>query len=494
MIVMKFGGSSVASASAIELVTDIVHRHLERRPVVVVSAMGKTTDRLQEIFQHAVRGSSYSAWRQLETLRQFHTQETKRLLGEHAPAFLEEKIAPLFAALHDTLIQIQEGLKPTPAVKDLVLSFGERLSSQILAAALQYKRFIPTTHVHAPDVIVTDDRFTQAAPLLWETYARLRRTVAITAQSSVVVMGGLVGATVDGAITTLGRGGSDLTASLVGAGGSAEEIQIWTDVDGMLSCDPRVLRGGYRLLSIAYDEAEEMARLGAKVLYESTVGPAVRQGIPIVIRNSRFPEIEGTTISPTATRKPGTVKSVACRTGMAVIGLTVRGAAGLQGISEGLNELFNRNAIAVQLVQARPDGVSFAVEDSPRLPELLRGIDSCVQVTVADRMTVVSLVGDGITAGNAVAARVQSALRHTDIRMIAQGSSRLSISVAIPEDGMGAAVEELHREFFRAPDPDIFAITPESERRVPVVGVTPGETGLWIHAGDSAGTPAFDAS
>jgi aspartate kinase len=494
MIVMKFGGSSVASASAIELVTDIVHRHLERRPVVVVSAMGKTTDRLQEIFQHAVRGSSYAAWRQLETLRQFHTQETKRLLGEHAPALLNEKIEPLFGELHLQLIQIQEGLKPTPAVRDLVLSFGERLSSEIVAAALQHRRGIPTTHVHAPDVIVTDDRFTHAAPLLWETYAKLRRTVAMAAQSSVVVMGGFIGATTDGAITTLGRGGSDLTASLVGAGISAEEIQIWTDVDGMLTCDPRVLHGGYRLQSLAYDEAEEMARLGAKVLYESTVGPAVRQGIPIVVRNSRYPDVEGTTIGPAAVRKPGTVKSIACRTGMAVIGLTVRGAAGMQAISEGLNDLFMRNGIAVQLVQARPDGVSFAVEDSPRLPDLLRGIDSGVQVTVADRMAVVSLVGDGITAGDGVASRTQNALRHTEIRMIAQGSSRLSISLAIPEEGIGTAVEELHREFFRAPDPDIFAVTPESERRVPAVGVSGGDDGNWMHSHESAGTPAFDVS
>src|SRR5262249_43572523 len=157
-------------------------------------------------------------------------------------------------------------------VKDKVLSFGERLSSRIVAAALQ-NIGIPTTHIHAPDAIVTDAQFTHATPLLWETYARLRRTVALVAPEQVVVMGGFIGGAADGRPTTLGRGGGDLTASLVGAGISAEQIQIWTDVDGMLSCDPRVLRGGYRLRSIAYDEAEEMARLGAKVLCELTVAP-----------------------------------------------------------------------------------------------------------------------------------------------------------------------------------------------------------------------------
>jgi aspartate kinase len=464
MIVMKFGGSSVASATAIEWVVGIVKQHLERRPVVVVSAMGKTTDRLQEMFQHATRGSAYSAWRQLEDLRQFHIQETKRLLGQNAREILQNRIEPLFRELHGILIELEEGRKPTDALKDQVLSFGERLSSEIVAAALQHNGGIPVSHVHAPDVIVTDNRFTCAKPLLWETYAKLRRTVAIAARETVVVMGGFIGATADGAITTFGRGGSDLTASLVGAGISADEIQIWTDVDGMLSCDPRVLHGGYLLRSIAYDEAEEMARLGAKVLYESTVGPAVRQGIPIVVRNSRHPEIEGTVVGPGAVRKPGTVKSIACRKDMAVVHLTVRSIAGLAGIVEGLSDLFVRHGIAVQLVQGRPDGVSFAITDSSCLPEILRQIDERVQVTVEERMAVVSLIGSGITADDGTAIRMQKVLKTGQVRMMARGSSLLSISVAIPEACLLAAVEELHREFFRAADPDIFVATPESER------------------------------
>ena len=465
MIVMKFGGSSVASAASIEWVAGIVHRHLERKPVVVVSAMGKTTDRLQDMFDHAARGSSYSAWRQMEDLRQFHIQETTRLLAENARPFLEEKIAPLFRELHGILIEIEEGRKPTAELRDRVLSFGERLSSEITAAAFR-QNGIQAIHRNAQDLIVTDGRFTQARPLLWETYAKLRRTVALAARESVVVMGGFIGSTAQGAITTLGRGGSDLTASLVGAGISADEIQIWTDVDGMLSCDPRVLRGGYQLRSLGYDEAEEMARLGAKVLCAATVAPAVRQGIPIVIRNSRHPEIEGTAIGPAAVRKPGTVKSIACQREMAVIHLTVRGAAGLQPISHGLHDLFARHGIAVHLVQARPDGVSFAVADSPNLPELLRGVDRAVQVTVEERMAVVSLVGDGITSGAGVFERTRNALRHADIRMTAQGSSRLSISLAIPETSLSAVVEDLHREFFRSPDDAIFSVTPEVERIV----------------------------
>lgn len=463
MIVMKFGGSSVASATAIEWVAGIVHQHLDAQPVVVVSAMGKTTDRLEEALRHAARGSSYQAWRQMEDLRQFHVHETKRLLGENARAFLDEKILPLFHELHDILVQVEEGAPVTPEIKDRALSFGERLSSEIVAAAFAHAG-MKVAHVNACDAIVTNDSFGHAAPLLWETYARVRRSVAIAARESVVVMGGFIGATTDGRITTLGRGGSDFTASLVGAGISASEIQIWTDVDGILSCDPRVLRGGYRVRAAGYDEAAEMARLGAKVLHPDTVAPAVRQSIPITIRNSRHPDLEGTVIAPQAPRQTAAVKCIACLKDMAVIHLNVRGAAGLASVSDGLHELFARNHIEVQLVQARPNGVSFAVTNSAGLAGMLHHLDSSIAVTVEESMAVVSLVGSGITAGSAIAARVESVLKSKEVRMTAQGSSSLSMSFAVPEPALAGCVERLHREFFRAPDAGLFAATPESAR------------------------------
>jgi aspartate kinase len=474
MIVMKFGGSSVASAAAIEWVSGIVHQHLHSQPVVVVSAMGKTTDRLGEAFAYASRGSSYSpysAWRKFEELRQFHIRETKRLLGENARTFLDRKIFPLFADLHGVLVELEEGAPATSQLKDRVLSFGERLSSEIVAAAFA-QAGMSAKHANACDVVVTDDAFGGAAPLLWETYAKLRRTVAIDARESVVVLGGFIGATSDGRITTLGRGGSDFTASLVGAGISASEIQIWTDVDGILTCDPRVLRGGYRLRTVGYEEAAELARLGAKVLHPATVAPAVRQGIPITVRNSRRPELEGTYIGPSAFRQKPSVKCIACLTEMAVIHLNVRGAAGLATVSDGLHQIFVRNRIDVDLVQARQDGVSFAVKNSAAVPDLLRHLDSSIGATVEENMAVVSLVGSEITAGPEIAARVQSALQGQNVRMTAQGSSRLSMSFAVPEPALAGCVERLHREFFWAPDSNWFAATPESSRKHSAVQAT----------------------
>ena len=335
-----------------------------------------------------------------------------------------------------------------------------------MAAGLEQAR-IKTRHVASTDVIVTDDQFTHAAPLYWETYAHLRRTVALDARDSVVVMGGFIGVTREGEITTLGRGGSDLTASLVGAGVCASEIQIWTDVDGMLTCDPRVLHGGYRLRSLGYEEAEEMARLGAKVLCTKTVAPAIRQGIPIVIRNSRRPEIEGTLVGPEAVRKPGVVKSVTSKTGMTVIHLFVPQTGILRSIAEGLSDRFERNQLHVDFVQAQPDGVSFAVQSSSQIPDLLRDLDSSVRISVEEDSAMVSLVGEGIAAEASITKRAMLAiLKDSGMRMASQTFSPRSISFAVPESKLAVTVENLHREFFRSPDPEIFAAA-DAERRLP---------------------------
>ncbi len=462
MIVMKFGGSSVESASAIERVASIVNSHLPERPVVVVSAMGKTTDTLVAAADHAYRGNSYLAWRKLGELRDFHIRETRRLLRSQAPVFIEQNIAPKFRELHPLLTALAEGdRRLTPELKDEILSYGERLSSEIVAAAF-HRLGIKAAHLDARQFILTDNHFTHAAPLYWETFAKLRRTLPYLSEGTVAVMGGFIGATEDGVTTTLGRGGSDLTASIVGAGICADEIQIWTDVDGMLTCDPRVLDAGHRLRSISYREAEEMARLGAKVLHPATVAPAIRQRIPITIRNTRRPEIEGTQIVAKSNGSAGTVKSITCKPGMTVVHLDVRHVGGLPSITEGLGNLFARHNIAVELVQARQTGVSFAIENSAMLPDLLRKVDQSVQVRVEEEQTVIGLVGEGIGSAPAIMSRATRALKDTGVRMQAQGFSLSTICFAVPETDVRRSVENLHREFFAILDPEVFAASREA--------------------------------
>ena len=457
MIVMKFGGSSLESASAIERVASIVKSHLERRPVVVVSAMGRTTNGLVAAADHASRGNAYLAWRQLGELQNSHMQETRRLLRGQAQRFIDQSVKPKFHDLHMLLARLAEGdLQLTPELNDEVLSYGERLSSEIVAAAFHCLG-VRTAHLDAREFLLTDNQFTHATPLYWETYAKLRRTIPYLAEGTVAVMGGFIGATEEGVTTTLGRGGSDLTASIVGAGICADEIQIWTDVDGMLTCDPRVLDVGHRVRSISYREAEEMARLGAKVLHPATVAPAIRQRIPITIRNTRRPEIEGTQIVAKASGPNGTVKSIAGKTGMTVVHLDVRHVGGLPSITEGLGSLFERYNIAVELVQARQTGVSFTIENSAVLSELLRKVDQSVQVRVEEERAVISLVGDGVGSVPAVMSRAVIALKAIDVRMHAQGSSLSTVCFAVPENEVRRSVESLHREFFATLDPEVFA-------------------------------------
>lgn len=477
MIVLKFGGSSLESAEAIEQAASRVKEQLDRKPVVVVSAMGSTTDRLLEAVRAAARGNSYSAGQQTEALRRLHCSEARAVLGQRAEPFLRDSIAPMFRELQVLLVELSDGRQFTPEIQDQVLSYGERLSSLIVAEAFRHLG-VHAAQVDARKVIVTDDQFAHAAPLYWDTYARLRRTVGLLARDCVVVMGGFIGSTLGGATTTLGRGGSDLTASLVGAGISADEIQIWTDVDGMLSCDPRVLAGGCRLREISYQEAQEMARFGAKVLHPASVAPAMRQRIPIVIRNSRRPEVEGTRVVAKVQSAPGTVKCLTSKAGMAVVHLRVKNRGMLSSITDGLADLFAREHIAVDLIQAHEQGISFAVENWPGLAAVLRKVDESVDVTLEEDRAAIWLVGEGVAhlgSATSTLARAIAALQITDVRLTSQGSSSLSFGFAIREADLQAAMEALHREFFAAPDGNVFAVreyTPVHASQAAQVGQT----------------------
>jgi aspartate kinase len=304
MIVMKFGGSSVESASAIQRVVSIVKGNLAARPAVVVSAIGKTTNRLLHIAEFAAQGDGVTAWRKLLALQADHLQISAKL-----GVSLDRELEQLFGELRGDVLEIASLGNLTPQLWACVASFGERLSSLIVAAALNQSG-VPAKHLDARSLIVTDSNSTQANPLTIESYAKIRRAIPCANRNLVPVLGGFIASAEDGSATTLGRGGSDYTASLIGAAINAEEIQIWTDVDGMLTCDPRVMEGGYCLDNISYEEAERMARLGAKVLHPETVLPARKQRVPISIRNSRNPEHHGTVIS-SACEIEGVVKSIA---------------------------------------------------------------------------------------------------------------------------------------------------------------------------------------
>jgi aspartate kinase len=455
MIVMKFGGTSVESAAAIERVVSIVRARAARKPVVVVSAMGKTTNKLLAIAHAAIAGDRANYIAQIHDLRDFHSREARLVVPLADRAELDRALDENFQELTELVKGLAVLGELTPRSIDAISSYGERLSSYIVSLAFAHFG-MPAAHIDARRVIVTDHRHTQAAPLCPETYARLAAIVAPLAEKKIVVMGGFIGATEDGVTTTLGRGGSDFTASLVGAGIGAEEIQIWTDVDGMLTADPTILPGGHRVKTISFAEAAELAYFGAKVLHPATVIPAVEKNIPVLILNSRRPEVEGTRIVAESVPTTNTVKSIACKRRITLVNIHSTRMLMAHGFLKRIFDVFERLETPVDMVATSEVSVSITIDNPERLPEICAELRRFSEVSIEENQAIVCLVGDNIRYTPGVAARVFRSLEPVNIRMISQGASLLNLSLVVAEADLKRAVEALHREFFTQLDPAVF--------------------------------------
>jgi aspartate kinase len=455
MIVMKFGGTSVESAAAIERVAGIVRAREERRPVVVVSAMGKTTNKLLAIAQAAVKGRREEYIPMLHDLRDAHSREARLLVALDQRAELDHLLDTHFQELTELVKGLAVLGELTPRSIDAISSYGERISSYIVAMAFRHLG-MRTEHVDSRRVIITDKRHTQAAPNLPETYTRLAATIPPLAAKSVVVMGGFIGSTEDGVTSTLGRGGSDFTASIVGAGIGAEEIQIWTDVDGMLTADPTILAGGHRVKTISFAEAAELAYFGAKVLHPATVVPAIEKNIPVLILNSRRPDVEGTRIVADAVRCDNVVKSIACKRKITLVNLHSTRMLMAHGFLRRIFEIFDRYETPVDMVATSEVSVSLTIDTTSRLEEILSELREIGEASVESNQAIVCLVGDNIRYTPGVARRIFMALDGINIRMISQGASLLNLSFVIAEADLRPVVEALHNEFFSSLDPAVF--------------------------------------
>ena len=445
MIVMKFGGSSVESASAIERVAGIVRSRLKFKPVVVVSAMGKTTNQLLAIANAGVNGGRDQALTRLFDLRDFHLRESgmERTVDQH------------FQELTELIKGLSVLGELTPRSIDAISSFGERLSSLIVTSYFQ-KHGLHAIHVDARKVIVTDNRHTQANPLYAETYARLKETIPPLAETHVVVMGGFIASTQGGVGTTLGRGGSDFTAAIVGAGIGAEEIQIWTDVDGMLTCDPTVCSGGHRVRTISFAEAAELAYFGAKVLHPATVIPAIEKNIPVMILNSRRPEVEGTRIVAESIPSTNIVKSIACKKKVTVLNIRSLRMFRVHGFLRRIFEIFDRHETSVDMVSTSEVTVSVTLDDTEMLAGILEDLRAFSDVDVLEDQSIICLVGEKIPVTAGVGARIFNALGPVNARMVSEGASSMNLGFVVDSKDLTRAVKSLHDEFFAELDPAVF--------------------------------------
>src|SRR5262245_25572 len=455
MIVMKFGGTSVESAAAIQRVAGIVRAREARRPIVVVSAMGKTTNKLLAIAASAIQGNRSEYIQQLHDLRDFHSREARQVVPLAHRAELDRTLDEHFQELTELVKGLAVLGELTPRSIDAISSYGERLSSFIVTLAFRHFG-MQAEHLDARKVIVTDKRHSQANPIFPETYRRLAAAVPKMAERSVVVMGGFIAATEDGVTSTLGRGGSDFTASIVGAGVGAEEIQIWTDVDGMLTADPTILKGGHRVKTISFAEAAELAYFGAKVLHPATVVPAIEKNIPVLILNSRRPEVAGTRIVSETVRCGNVVKSIACKRKITLVNIHSTRMLMAHGFLRQIFEIFDRNETAVDMVATSEVSVSLTIDNTSRLPDICQDLRRFSDVSIEDGQAIVCLVGENIRYTPGVAARVFGALNGVNIRMISQGASLLNLSLVVAESNVEKAVRSLHNELFQQPDPEVF--------------------------------------
>ena len=455
MIVMKFGGSSLESATAIERVAGIVTRAVPRRPLVVVSAMGKTTEHLLTMGEEAAAGEKPRALEGLRRLREMHEREVGALLPHAARETLRLILDSHFHEMADLIKQLADRGEFSPASSDALASYGERLSSQLIALVFS-NLGMDAAHVDARCVILTDGRHKAAAPLYSQTYARIRDKISPLIEAKrVPVLGGFIGATENGVTTTLGRGGSDFSAAIFGAGLGAEEIQIWTDVDGVMTCDPKLVPGAHRVKTISFAEAAELAYFGAKVLHPATL-PAVEKNIPIVVLNSRRPEVPGTRIVAESVPCANVIKVISCKKGIYIVNFRSKRMLKAHGFLQLIFESFSRAETAVDMLASSEVSVSLTIDNAVRLPEICQSLREFSDVTVEENHAIVCVVGDNLRHTPGVAARAFGALKGVNIRMISQGASVLNIGFVVAARDAENAVTLLHQEFFSSVDPAVF--------------------------------------
>jgi aspartate kinase len=445
---MKFGGTSVADAHAFENVARIVASQRSVAPVVVVSAMGGVTDALLEATVTAGEGHADEAVASLEdTFRRHHKTAQTLLTPDVAQTFIQRvdtaatQISELLRASADNPLR----RRPT---QDAVLSFGEMLSSELLAELLK-QRDVNALHVDARRCIVTDDQYTCALPLMPETLSKAHEILMPAIESGFVpVLGGFIAATQEGTTTTLGRGGSDYTAALLGAALPAEEIQIWTDVTGVLTADPRVVPEAQTIERLSYAEASELAYFGAKVLHPKTIQPAIEGSIPVRICNSRAPEEVGTLVGPQTETSDRTIKAIASKGGVTTVQITSARMLGAYGFLRALFEVFERHRTVVDVVATSEVSVSLSLDDDSALPVIVQELEQLGTVRVEKGRAIVCVVGEGLRGTPGIAARAFSAISNINVTLISQGASSINFTFAIEEERMHEAVKLLHREFF----------------------------------------------
>ena len=438
MIVMKFGGSSLADAACMREVAELVRKAFHRSPLVVCSASGKSTDALFSMARKAESGHSVEALEELRALIDRHHAIALDLFQGGIPDYLEMAFAQLSSELELMLRGVSLLRELSPRSMDTIASVGERLSTRILAAYLGMEWFDART------VMRTDATFGCGKPQSPEIKTLVLEKLApkITAGRAVVTQG-YIGATEEGCTTTLGRGGSDYSASLFGAALGAEDIQIWTDVEGVLTCDPRIVPDAQPIAELSFNEAAELAAFGAKVLHPATIQPAVEAGIPVTVRHTRIPNGRFSTI--TAEVKTGRpVTALATRGPVTVLTVSSTRMLNQSGFLSRLFDVFTRYDISVDLIATAEVSVSLTVEPQADIESVMRDIAQFANVSVVTDRAIVAIVGERLKYTPGMAGPLFGALTGINIEMISMGANEINMSLVLKREDASKALQQLH--------------------------------------------------
>ncbi|MBX9571028.1 MAG: lysine-sensitive aspartokinase 3 [Candidatus Obscuribacterales bacterium] len=451
MIVMKFGGTSVGSAERMQEVISLVQSAQQkgRQPVVVLSAMSGITNWLIEGAELALDRKFEDAVKVLDKIRDKHVEAINKLFS-NGP-----RRAELMDTLNeklDELLILYKGVAYLGELSkrslDAISGFGELLSSAMVASYAEEKG-LNCKWLDARQMVITNENFGRAEPV-WDKLVPLCRNKILPhlEKGAAVFTQGFIGSTESGINTTLGRGGSDYSASIIGVALDADEIQIWTDVDGMMSADPRVVKEAKVLAEVSFQEASELAYFGAKVLHPMTIHPAVEKNIPVKILNTLNPSATGTIIKGTVTSGDDMIRAVAAKKNISAIYLSSPNMLMSHGYLAKVFEIFDRHKVAVDLISTSEVSIALTIDTTDKLDQLHKELAEYADVQVMREVSIVSVVGRQFRYQSGIAGKVFKALSDIPVLMISGGASDINLSFVVSADQSDRAVQQLHAEFF----------------------------------------------
>jgi aspartate kinase len=445
---MKFGGTSVGDVEAFERVIRIVSQQLEKHPVVVVSAMTKVTDALLKAFEIARKGDAAAAFTSLEEHFTRHSQVADHFIppGSQKPFNTELNYAR--EELEDLLTRVQRRSLPLSMLKDAVVSYGEQLSSRLLTEVLKSKN-VKARHVDARALIITDDEYGAAQPIWDETEELIKVELdPLVRDGEIPVMGGFIAASRGGETTTLGRGGSDYSAAIAAAALNAAELQIWTDVTGVMTCDPRVCKEAYTIPTLSYEEAAELAYFGAKVLHPKTIKPAIDHNIPVRVCNTFEPEKVGTMVISRSGETPNKIKSIAHKKNITILRISSARMLGSYGFMSAVFQVFDRHRTVIDVISTSEVSVALTLDNTDSLDKVAEDLRRLGEVEVESGYAVICVVGEGLRASTGMASRIFSTINDINIALVSHGASSVNLTFVVKEADVETVIRRLHASFF----------------------------------------------